>query len=158
MVERKHHPSDWRLDPRLLKKEKSFYNSWEWKIDTDNELHTCFQGRCGDSRWQHHSGCDWLHHDNGSYDVDRCGDAAQCVALLLGAGTVMASVVPQLNALGGSHLVYAVLVTLTNAFHRVRGLLFISLPHGQPRSVFRGFISVSGGWMLLRKELINGWG
>ena len=30
--------------------------------------------------------------------------------------------------------------------------IFISLPHRQPHAIFRGFISVSGSWMLFRKE------
>ena len=29
----------------------------------------------------------------------------------------------------------------------------VTSPHGQPHTIFRGFISVSGGWMLLCKEL-----
>ena len=33
-------------------------------------------------------------------------------------------------------------------------LLFISLMHEQPHAVFRGFITSSGGWILLRKEFI----
>ena len=31
---------------------------------------------------------------------------------------------------------------------------FITPPHWQPQAVFRGFSSISGGWMLLCKELI----
>ena len=33
-------------------------------------------------------------------------------------------------------------------------LFFITPTHGHPHAVFRGFISISGGWMLLCKELI----
>ena len=46
--------------------------------------------------------------------------------------------------------------TLTDAFHRVKGLrvslFFITLPHGHPHTVFKGFIFVYGGWVLLCKE------
>ena len=54
---------------------------------------------------------------------------------------------PQLNTLGLTQCN----CTLTNAFHgrrelRVGPLTFciITLPHGQPRTIFRGFISTSG--------------
>ena len=33
-------------------------------------------------------------------------------------------------------------------------LLFFYLPHGQPPTVFRGLISISGGWVLLCKGLM----
>ena len=37
----------------------------------------------------------------------------------------------------------------------MRDLLFYYLPHGQPPTVFRGLISISGGWVLLCKGLIE---
>ena len=52
---------------------------------------------------------------------------------------------------GGSAGIWS--CVLTNAFPRVRGLLvspfFITPTHGQPHTIFGGFISISGGWMEL---------
>lgn len=31
----------------------------------------------------------------------------------------------------------------------------ITPPHGQPCTIFKGWVSISGGWILLSKELIN---
>lgn len=76
------------------------------------------------------------------------------MALLLGAGTVVACIVPQLNTLRGqspgirsfSHIDKCILQGERIA--RVT-ILVVTLPHGQPHAVFRGIVSVAGAWMLI---------
>ena len=43
---------------------------------------------------------------------------------------------------------------VTGYFSRSSSSLFLLPPNGQPHTVFEGFISLSGEWMLLWKELI----
>ena len=52
---------------------------------------------------------------------------------------------------------YSQIIQVNTSAVCMLGEFFITPPHGQPHAIFWGFISTSGGWMLVYKELNLSW-